>query len=89
MDDLGIDETLPGQEIEDENDKVEIRRENDSPASVSNFGRDEMSIGSSDIIEQESLRGWLYLVAGAGYGTLVVYLVLVIQINQVHFQPQF
>ena len=27
----------------------------------------------------ESLRGWLYLIAGAGYGTLVVYLVLVIQ----------
>ena len=79
MEDLDIDETLPGQEIEDKIEKIEIRRENETPSLVNEFGRGGINFDSSDINKQESLRGWLYLVAGAGYGTLVVYLVLVIQ----------
>ena len=78
MNDLDIDETLPGQEIEEVSDDEVIRRETgiSSPikSSSSSFN------GSlSEAEREESLRGWLYLVAGAGYGTLVVYLVLVIQ----------
>ena len=79
MEDLDIDETLPGQEIEDEIDKIEIRRENETPSLANEFGGGDINFDSSDINKRESLRGWLYLVAGAGYGTLVVYLVLVIQ----------
>ena len=78
MDDLDIDETLPGQEIEEKAEDIVIRREN-STISQGSFGERDVNLDSSDIKEQESLRGWLYLVAGAGYGTLVVYLVLVIQ----------
>ena len=78
MNDLDIDETLPGQEIEEDIEKEVIRREADVSTSLksSNFSFDESSFEAE---KAESLRGWLYLVAGAGYGTLVVYLVLVIQ----------
>jgi len=79
MNGLDIDGTLPGQEIEeDEELSDDIRRENEE-VSVSSTSK---SLGDSDeheLREEESLRGWLYLVAGAGYGTLVVYLILVIQ----------
>ena len=72
-----IDGSLPGQEVEDESEE-EIRREVDaleSPASDS----ESWELGSD---AEESLRGWLYLVAGAGYGLLVVYLVLVIWLDK-------
>ena len=78
MNDLDIDETLPGQEIEEDIEKEVIRREADvsSPIKSSNFSFNDSSFEAE---KAESLRGWLYLVAGAGYGTLVVYLILVIQ----------
>jgi len=78
VNDLDIDETLPGQEIEEDIEKEVIRREADvsSPVKSSNFSFDDSSFEAE---KAESLRGWLYLVAGAGYGTLVVYLVLVIK----------
>jgi len=76
MDDLDIDETLPGQEQIDEDSAEEIRRENEliTPSS------EPSSSGSwtGDSLDEDSQRGMLYLVAGAGYGALVVYLVLVI-----------
>ena len=78
MDDLDIDGSLPGQDLEEEEVTEEIRRETDSNASASS----SFSSGSSnwDIkADEDSQRGMLYLIAGAGYGTLVVYLVLVIQ----------
>ena len=81
MNGLDIDGTLPGQEIEEAEElSDDIRRENEE-ASVSSTSK---SLGNWDgdeheLREKESLRGWLYLVAGAGYGTLVVYLILVIQ----------
>jgi hypothetical protein len=80
MNGLDIDGTLPGQEIEeDEELSDDIRRENEEVSvssksnSLGNWDSDEHEL------KEESLRGWLYLVAGAGYGTLVVYLILVIQ----------
>lgn len=83
MNGLDIDGTLPGQDIEkDEDLSDEIRRENEELSvnnkakPVTNWDGDGDEHGWR---EEESLRGWLYLVAGAGYGTLVVYLVLVIQ----------
>jgi hypothetical protein len=82
MNGLDIDGTLPGQEIEEEEIGDEIRRENeelstdDKSKSLPNWDGDGDGHGWK---EEESLRGWLYLIAGAGYGTLVVYLVLVIQ----------
>ncbi|MFL2944022.1 MAG: hypothetical protein ACJZ2J_01665 [Candidatus Poseidoniales archaeon] len=78
MNDLDIDETLPGQEIEEDTEQEVIRREADvsSPIKSSNFSFNDSSFEAE---KAESLRGWLYLVAGAGYGTLVVYLILVIQ----------
>ncbi len=81
MNGLDIDGTLPGQEIEEEELGDEIRRENeelsadDKSKSLPNWDGDGDGHGWK---EEESLRGWLYLIAGAGYGTLVVYFVLVI-----------
>ena len=78
MDDLDIDGSLPGQDLEEEEVTEEIRRETDSSASTSS----SFSSGSSNWdtkADEDSQRGMLYLIAGAGYGTLVVYLVLVIQ----------
>ena len=77
MNDLDIDETLPGQEIEEDVEDEVIRRE----ADISSPVRSSSSSFNNSFTEaekEESLRGWLYLVAGAGYGTLIVYLVLVI-----------
>jgi|TARA_B110000263_G_scaffold96876_1_gene84584 hypothetical protein len=81
MNGLDIDGTLPGQKIEKEELNDVIRRESEEVASntsksLGNSNGDDDGHGWK---EDESLRGWLYLVAGAGYGTLVVYLVLVIQ----------
>ena len=78
MNDLDIDETLPGQEIEEDNEDEVIRREADISSSIKSSSS-QFSDSPSKAEREESLRGWLYLVAGAGYGTLVVYLVLVIQ----------
>ena len=74
MNDLDIDETLPGQEIEEDNAE-EIRRENELSSSSEATSSDGFNGYSQDA---DSQRGMLYLVAGAGYGTLLVYLVLVI-----------
>ena len=74
-----IDGTLPGQEIEEEPSEDEVRRESDSDyqssESPKNWDGDGDGYGWR---EGESLRGWLYLIAGAGYTLLVVYLLLVI-----------
>lgn len=78
MNDLDIDETLPGQEIEEDIKEEVIRRETDLSSTVKSSGS-SLSDYSTDAEKEESLRGWLYLIAGAGYGTLVVYLILVIQ----------
>ena len=78
MNDLDIDETLPGQEIEEDIKEEVIRRETELSSAVKSSGS-PLSDYSTEAEKAESLRGWLYLIAGAGYGTLVVYLVLVIQ----------
>ena len=78
MNDLDIDETLPGQEIEEDTKEEVIRRETELSSTVKSAGS-SLSNYPTDSDRAESLRGWLYLIAGAGYGTLVVYLVLVIQ----------
>ena len=75
MDDLDIDETLPGQEQIDEDSAEKIRRENELGPSSELSSSDGFNGDSPD---EDSQRGMLYLVAGAGYGTLLVYLVLVI-----------
>ena len=81
MDDLDIDETLPGQEIEEDTKKEFVRRESDNSSSIKSSDLQFKDV-LSEAEKAESLRGWLYLVAGAGYGTLVVYLVLVIQLRE-------
>ena len=78
MDDLDIDETLPGQEIEEDTKEEFVRRESDNSSSIKSSDLQFKDV-VSEAERAESLRGWLYLVAGAGYGTLVVYLILVIQ----------
>ena len=78
MNDLDIDETLPGQEIEEDIKEEVIRRETELSSAVNSSGSSPSDY-PTDAEKAESLRGWLYLIAGAGYGTLVVYLVLVIQ----------
>ena len=75
MDDLDIDETLPGQEIEEESLEKVVRRESNSSSSSEPSSTDDWN---GDSLDEDSQRGMLYLVAGAGYGALVVYLVLVI-----------
>jgi len=70
-----IDGSLPGQEVDDEPSEEEIRREVDGLESPAQSDSESWELGSD---AEESLRGWLYLVAGAGYGLLVVYLLLVI-----------
>ena len=73
-----IDGTLPGQEIEESPSEDEIRREADSDLHASESTSTEGWDSVSAAEREESLRGWLYLIAGAGYGLLVVYLLLVI-----------
>ena len=76
-----IDGTLPGQETEEESSEDEIRRESDSGYQSSESSSSMNWDGDGDGYgwrAGESLRGWLYLVAGAGYTLLVVYLLLVI-----------
>ena len=78
MDDLDIDETLPGQEIEEESLENVVRRESNSSSSSESSFTDDWN---GDSLDEDSQRGMLYLVAGVGYGALVVYLVLVIYQN--------
>ena len=74
-----IDGTLPGQDIEEESSEDEVRRESDSQSSESSSPKNWDGDGDGyGWREGESLRGWLYLIAGAGYTLLVVYLLLVI-----------
>ncbi len=75
---LDIDESLPGEEVEEEFEEEVIRREREDTSSVSSSFSSADSWSSSSGTNEESLRGWLYLIAGAGYGLLVVYLFLVI-----------
>ena len=75
---LDIDESLPGEEVEEEFEEEVIRREKEDTSSVSSSFSSVDSWSSTSNSNQESIRGWLYLVAGAGYGLLVVYLFLVI-----------
>jgi len=79
-----IDGTLPGQDIEEESSEDEVRRESDSGSQITESSSSMNWDGDGDGYgwkEGESLRGWLYLVAGAGYTLLVVYLLLVIWMN--------
>ena len=73
-----IDGTLPGQDIEEEPSEDEVRRESDSGYQSSESSSSMNWDGNLTVTTGESLRGWLYLVAGAGYTLLVVYLLLVI-----------
>jgi len=77
-----IDGTLPGQDIETDNEEEAVRREIQSDTSTQdNTEFDSWSsppYSSESSMDEESLRGWLYLVAGAGYTLLAVYLFLVI-----------
>ena len=73
-----IDGTLPGQDIEEESSEDEVRRESDSGYQSSESSSSMNWDGNLTVTTGESLRGWLYLVAGAGYTLLVVYLLLVI-----------
>jgi len=76
-----IDGTLPGQDIEEESSEDEVRRESDQNSESSSPKNWDGGDGVGDGYgwrEGESLRGWLYLIAGAGYTLLVVYLLLVI-----------
>ena len=75
MDDLDIDGSLPGQELEEEETSEEIRRENELISRKDSSGSETWINNSED---EDSQRGMLYLIAGVGYGALVVYLVLVI-----------
>ena len=75
MDDLDIDGSLPGQELEEEETAEEIRRENELISRKESSGSETWINNSED---EDSQRGMLYLIAGVGYGALVVYLVLVI-----------
>ena len=75
MDDLDIDGSLPGQELEEEETSEEIRRENELISRKESLGSETWINNSED---EDSQRGMLYLIAGVGYGALVVYLVLVI-----------
>ena len=75
MDDLDIDGSLPGQDLEDEENTEEIRRENDLEQTKTSSSTETWANSESD---EDSQRGMLYLIAGVGYGALVVYLVLVI-----------
>ena len=75
---LDIDESLPGEEVEEEFEEEVIRREREDTSSVSSSFSSADSWSSSSGTNEESLRGWVYLIAGAGYGLLVVYLFLVI-----------
>ena len=75
MDDLDIDGSLPGQELEEEEPSEEIRRENELISRKDSSGSETWINNSED---EDSQRGMLYLIAGVGYGALVVYLVLVI-----------
>ena len=77
MDDLDIDESLPGQELEEQENTEEIRREGISQSS-SNSSTETWDDSTTD---EDSQRGMLYLVAGIGYGALVVYLLLVIYLK--------
>ena len=75
MDDLDIDGSLPGQELDEEETSEEIRRENELISRKDSSGSETWINNSED---EDSQRGMLYLIAGVGYGALVVYLVLVI-----------
>ena len=75
MDDLDIDGSLPGQDLEEEEQSEEIRRENELISKIDSSGSETWINNSED---EDSQRGMLYLIAGVGYGALVVYLVLVI-----------
>jgi len=77
MSGLDIDGSLPGEDLDEDLEDEVIRRETDSEESTSSTftpTTDTWSSTSND----ESIRGWLYLIAGAGYGLLLVYLFLVI-----------
>ena len=63
-----IDGTLPGQDIEEEPSEDEVRRESDSVYQSSESSSSMNWDGDGDGYgwrEGESLRGWLYLIAGA------------------------
>ena len=75
---LDIDESLPGEEVDEEFEQEVIRREKEDTSSVSSSFSSVDSWPSTSNSNEESIRGWLYLIAGAGYGLLVVYLFLVI-----------
>lgn len=72
MDDLDIDGSLPGQELEEEETSEEIRRENELISRKDSSGSETWINNSED---EDSQRGMLYLIAGVGYGALVLSLI--------------
>ncbi len=79
MDDLDIDGSLPGQDLEDEEPTEEIRRENDLESTKTSSSAETWN---NDTGDEDSQRGMLYFIAGAGYGLLLVYLILVIHLEK-------
>ena len=79
MDDLDIDGSLPGQELEEEESTEEIRRENDLESTKTSSSAETWN---NDTGDEDSQRGMLYFIAGAGYGLLLVYLILVIHLEK-------
>ena len=63
MDDLDIDGSLPGQELEEEESTEEIRRENELEATKNSSS---VETWNNDLGDEDSQRGMLYLIAGVG-----------------------
>ena len=57
MDDLDIDGSLPGQELEEEESTEEIRRENDLESTKTSSSTESWNNDTSD---EDSQRGMLY-----------------------------
>jgi len=79
MDDLDIDGSLPGQELDEEKPSEEIRRENELISRKDSSGSETWVENTND---GDSQRGMLYFVAGAGYGLLLVYLIIVLALEE-------
>ena len=75
---LDIDESLPGEEVEEEFEEEVIRREKKEDTSSVSSSFHQLIAGHLHLALMRNLSEVGYLIAGAGYGLLVVYLFLVI-----------
>ena len=62
MDDLDIDGSLPGQNLDEEESAEEIRRENELELTKTSSSTETWTNETSD---EDSQRGMLYFIAGA------------------------